>query len=195
MRPSYIAHSCKHSVLVRVEPVWGSGDVLIAACRDNEMDGGSCSNQTAHSHDAWEKTRSTCHTDLPNTFLKTHTHTHTDPRGAGAKHRQNPLNMPSELTISKRRRRRGKNVNTVEDQSGPHIDLWFLLVIWRYIPFQQTTCCRDQPRLDLARFSAPQTPVHPSWGGSADSQLLQQYGNKALEVSLIRSFLTARRYT
>lgn len=40
------------------------------------------------------------------TLSLTHTLTHTDPQGAGAERRQYPLNMPSELTISKRQRRR-----------------------------------------------------------------------------------------
>lgn len=61
-----------------------------------------------------------------------------------------------------------KNVNTVRgseqttqqgSEGGSHIPLWFLLLIWHWIPFHQATCYRDQTRPDLARFSARQTPV------------------------------------
>lgn len=82
------------------------------------MDGGSCSNQIAHSHNASEKTRSTCHADLPDIFSTTHRSLGC----SGAKCRPDPLNMPSELTFSKKAEETEytKNVNTVERIRADH---------------------------------------------------------------------------
>ena len=106
--------------LLCLEPVWCSGDDLTAVCRHNAMDTDSCSNQTAHSHDALEKTRSTCHTLTCQTLSLTHTGRHAlisrvlEPN-ACSQHaiRINDFQKAAET-------KDGKNVNTVERIRADH---------------------------------------------------------------------------
>lgn len=104
------------------ESVRGSGDVLTAVCRDNEIDSGSCSKQTAHSHDVnlshWPARHfpQHKHTDMySHTHIHTLTHTHRSPGcwsqmpAVSTQHaiRINDFQKAEETKVT-------KNVNTVE---------------------------------------------------------------------------------
>lgn len=118
------------------------------------MDSSSCYCQTARSHSAAEEIGSACHDDLLDSSLNLAC---ISPRGPGA--HWCPLNMPPELTISKRQQRRSiqKNVNTVATTRADHT------TGGKGRDSSDSLVSPDEPRQDSISIRPPVAEISSGW--------------------------------
>lgn len=117
--------------------------------------------ETKHSHNVREETRSDCHTDMSDTFPNTHTHWSP---GCWSQ-------VPAEFTLHAvkindcQKAQKGKVdkecQNSKEEsttQQGRFGGSRSLISPGDVIPFQRSTCCKDQARPEAARLSTQWSP-------------------------------------